>query len=160
MSWFILEPFNSKKGGSTWTKYVETWPQLAGKGWCLKITLYNICIKTYNGYIRGATIPSHVLEKLRIMTGKTIDYLLNLEPPAAGPGAGMQDSVWGGEKVPNEKNCLPLDLISRGRREREKTTPFIFRIHIWEKSNLVFTKIAVGFSFASLVISLITLLGR
>ena len=68
-------------------------PQLAGKGWCLKITLYNICIKTYNGYIRGATIPSHVLEKLRIMTGKTIDYLLNLEPPAAGPGAGMQYSV-------------------------------------------------------------------
>ena len=38
-------------------------------------------------------MPSHVLEKLRIMTGKTIDYLLNLEPPAAGPGAGMQDSV-------------------------------------------------------------------
>lgn len=32
--------------------------------------------KTYNLYIRGGKIPSTVLEKLREMTGKSIDYLL------------------------------------------------------------------------------------
>ena len=34
--------------------------------------------KTYNSYIRGATIPSDVLEHLRAMTGQSIDYLLGL----------------------------------------------------------------------------------
>ncbi len=35
--------------------------------------------KTYNGYIRGASIPSTVLVHLRTLTGKTIDYLLGFE---------------------------------------------------------------------------------
>ena len=34
--------------------------------------------KTYLKYIRGGTIPSTVLEKLRNMTGKSTDYLLGL----------------------------------------------------------------------------------
>lgn len=39
-----------------------------------------ITAKTYNAYIGGDhAIPSTVLEKLRAMTGKSIDYLLNLE---------------------------------------------------------------------------------
>ena len=38
-----------------------------------------ITYKTYQGYINGGPIPSTVLEKLRAMTGKSIDYLLNLE---------------------------------------------------------------------------------
>lgn len=32
--------------------------------------------KTYLSYIRGGTIPSTVLVKLREMTGKSTDYLL------------------------------------------------------------------------------------
>ena len=36
-----------------------------------------VTLKTYNGYIRGST--SDILEKLRCMTGKTIDYLLGFE---------------------------------------------------------------------------------
>ena len=39
-----------------------------------------VTTKTYNGYINGAPIPSTVLEKLRAMTGKSIDYLLGLTP--------------------------------------------------------------------------------
>lgn len=35
--------------------------------------------KTYNSYIDGNTMPSTVLEKLRAMTGKSIDYLLGYE---------------------------------------------------------------------------------
>ena len=35
--------------------------------------------KTYNGYIRGAVIPSSVLIQLRVLTGKPIDYLLGFE---------------------------------------------------------------------------------
>ena len=35
-----------------------------------------VTLKTYNGYIRGNAIPSSVLEKLREMTGKSVDYLL------------------------------------------------------------------------------------
>lgn len=35
--------------------------------------------KTYNGYINGGRIPSDKLEKLRNMTGKSIDYLLGME---------------------------------------------------------------------------------
>jgi hypothetical protein len=37
-----------------------------------------VTVKTYNGYIGGGSIPSKVLEKLREMTGKSIDYLLGL----------------------------------------------------------------------------------
>jgi len=35
--------------------------------------------KTYRSYIDGGTIPSPVLEKLRVLTGKSVDYLLGLE---------------------------------------------------------------------------------
>lgn len=35
--------------------------------------------KTYRRYIRGEPIPSSILEKLREMTGKSIDYLLGIE---------------------------------------------------------------------------------
>lgn len=51
----------------------------------LQMTKADMCValgvtqKTYNEYIRGGTIPSTVLEKLRKMTGCTIDYLLGLE---------------------------------------------------------------------------------
>lgn len=34
--------------------------------------------KTYLSYIRGGTIPSTKLEKLRELTGKSTDYLLGL----------------------------------------------------------------------------------
>ena len=34
--------------------------------------------KTYRSYIAGGTIPSTILEKLRAMTGKSVDYLLGL----------------------------------------------------------------------------------
>lgn len=34
--------------------------------------------KTYISYIEGGNIPSSALEKLREMTGKSIDYLLGL----------------------------------------------------------------------------------
>lgn len=37
-----------------------------------------VTLKTYNGYIDGHPIPSTVLEKLRNMTGKSVDYLLGL----------------------------------------------------------------------------------
>ena len=37
-----------------------------------------VTLKTYNGYIRGETIPSGKLEKLHAMTGKSVDYLLGL----------------------------------------------------------------------------------
>lgn len=36
----------------------------------------NVTLKTYNNYINDGNIPSSVLERLREMTGKTIDYLL------------------------------------------------------------------------------------
>ena len=39
----------------------------------------SVTSKTYNGYISGGNIPSSVLEKLRAMTGRSIDYLLGLE---------------------------------------------------------------------------------
>lgn len=45
-----------------------------------------VTLKTYNGYIRGAMIPSTVLERLKNMTGKTVDYLLGLDTK-------QQDSV-------------------------------------------------------------------
>lgn len=34
--------------------------------------------KTYNAYLRGRDIPSSVLEKLRSLTGCSVDYLLGL----------------------------------------------------------------------------------
>lgn len=37
----------------------------------------DITSKTYNGYIRGNSIPSTVLEKLKELTGKSVDYLLD-----------------------------------------------------------------------------------
>mgnify|MGYP000637163726 CR=1 FL=1 len=36
--------------------------------------------KTYNSYIKGGAIPSTALEKLKKMTGKSIDYLLGMLP--------------------------------------------------------------------------------
>ena len=38
-----------------------------------------VTLKTYNTYINGGTIPSWVLEKLKEMTGKSVDYLLGLD---------------------------------------------------------------------------------
>ena len=38
-----------------------------------------VTLKTYNGYIRGSMIPSNVLEHLRSLTGKSVDYLLGLD---------------------------------------------------------------------------------
>jgi DNA-binding XRE family transcriptional regulator len=37
-----------------------------------------ITLKTYNEYIRGSVVPSTVLEKLRNLTGRSVDYLLGL----------------------------------------------------------------------------------
>ena len=53
--------------------------------WKLRMTKTDLCkelgvsLKTYNAYIRGETIPSVILEKLRAITGRSIDYLLGLE---------------------------------------------------------------------------------
>ncbi len=53
--------------------------------WRLQMTKTDMCnllgitLKTYNSYIRGAMIPSTVLEQLRNVTGKPIDYLLGLD---------------------------------------------------------------------------------
>lgn len=53
--------------------------------WKLRMTKTDMCkelgvtLKTYNGYIRGGAIPSSVLEKLRAITGQSIDYLLGLD---------------------------------------------------------------------------------
>lgn len=41
----------------------------------------NVTLKTYNSYIAGSAIPSSVLEKLRELTGRSIDYLLGFDPP-------------------------------------------------------------------------------
>lgn len=42
-------------------------------------TELGVTLKTYNSYIRGSMIPSDVLEHLRELTGKPIDYLLGLD---------------------------------------------------------------------------------
>lgn len=53
--------------------------------WRLQMTKGQMCEflgvtnKTYLSYIRGGTIPSPVLVKLRDLTGKSTDYLLGLE---------------------------------------------------------------------------------
>lgn len=41
-------------------------------------TALGVTLKTYNAYISGGPVPSPVLEKLREMTGKSVDYLLGL----------------------------------------------------------------------------------
>lgn len=38
-----------------------------------------VTTKTYNAYIAGGVMPSSVLEKLRELTGRPIDYLLGLD---------------------------------------------------------------------------------
>lgn len=38
-----------------------------------------VTLKTYNSYIRGAMIPSTVLENLHQITGRSIDYLLGVQ---------------------------------------------------------------------------------
>ena len=43
--------------------------------WCHEL---GISTKTYNGYISGGSIPSRILEKIRSITGKSVDYLLGL----------------------------------------------------------------------------------
>ena len=50
--------------------------QLTKEAMCKQL---GITGKTYNSYISGGTIPSCVLERLRKLTGKSIDYLLGLE---------------------------------------------------------------------------------
>lgn len=37
-----------------------------------------ITTKTYNSYINGSPIPSDILERMREMSGRSIDYLLGL----------------------------------------------------------------------------------
>lgn len=55
---------------------------------CLQLTKGKMCkalgvtLKTYNGYIRGAAIPSTALEKLKSLTGCSVDYLLGLDKEA------------------------------------------------------------------------------
>ena len=39
----------------------------------------NVTLKTYNSYIHGGSIPSSKLEILRMVTGKSIDYLLGTD---------------------------------------------------------------------------------
>lgn len=43
-----------------------------------------VTTKTYNSYIKGAPIPSNVLEKLRNMSGRSVDYLLGLDEVTSG----------------------------------------------------------------------------
>ncbi len=39
----------------------------------------HVTLKTYNSYIDSGSIPSTALEKLKALTGKSIDYLLETE---------------------------------------------------------------------------------
>lgn len=39
----------------------------------------NITGKTYNAYLNGRSIPSSILERLRDLTGKSVDYLLGID---------------------------------------------------------------------------------
>ena len=60
-------------------------PRIEDERWRLHLSKGEMCEalgvtpKTYNSYINGGTIPSGVLEKLREMTGKSVDYLLGLD---------------------------------------------------------------------------------
>ena len=53
--------------------------------WNLHMTKSEMCdalgvtLKTYNNYVQGGMIPSTVLEKLRNLTGRSVDYLLGLD---------------------------------------------------------------------------------
>lgn len=46
-----------------------------------------ITLKTYNGYLRGTAIPSTMLERMRAMTGRSVDYLLGLDEQGKGGAA-------------------------------------------------------------------------
>lgn len=50
--------------------------QLSKAAMCERL---GVTAKTYNKYINGGTIPSTVLEKLKNMTGQSVDYLLGLD---------------------------------------------------------------------------------
>ena len=56
----------------------------------LQMTKGEMCLvlgitqKTYNSYIKGAPIPSNVLEALHNLTGQSVDYLLGLTDAEAG----------------------------------------------------------------------------
>ena len=50
---------------------------------CALCEALGVTLKTYNGYINGAPIPSTILEKLHRMTGKSVDYLLGLRDTPA-----------------------------------------------------------------------------
>lgn len=41
--------------------------------------ILGITDKTYRDYIRGKSMPSDILEKLRDLTGKPIEYLLEVK---------------------------------------------------------------------------------
>ena len=43
-----------------------------------------VTLKIYNAYIRGAAIPSTALEKLKGMTGCSVDHLLGLDSEYTG----------------------------------------------------------------------------
>lgn len=64
---------------------MDTRDNIEAERWRLRMTKTDMCkalgvtLKTYNGYINGGAIPSSVLEKLRSLTGQSIDYLLGLE---------------------------------------------------------------------------------
>ena len=64
---------------------MATRENIESERWRLHMTKTEMCtalgvtLKTYNAYIQGAMIPSTVLEKLRSMTGQSIDYLLGLD---------------------------------------------------------------------------------
>lgn len=51
----------------------------------LRMTKMDMCrelgitLKTYNSYIRGSMIPSYILESLKTLTGRSIDYLLDMD---------------------------------------------------------------------------------
>ena len=52
--------------------------QLTKSQMCEKL---GITWKTYNNYINGGPIPSTILERLKDMTGQSMDYLLGVENP-------------------------------------------------------------------------------
>ena len=80
--WFILEIVHDLGIKRRETMVREN---IEAERWRLHMTKTDMCnelgvtLKTYNTYIRGAMIPSTVLEQLRRLTGKPIDYLLGLD---------------------------------------------------------------------------------
>lgn len=69
--------------GGGWWKLVRV--NIEAERGRLQMTKTDMCqmlgvtMKTYNGYISGRMIPSSILEQLREMTGRPIDYLLGLD---------------------------------------------------------------------------------